>query len=107
MRIIAFFEFCNINQEYQGKPYKYAYMVKNYARTNGSIVKLNVEEGTVIEKLLPDGLFPTGDKKFFVYYLSTQLLFNSHYKASIYMTPLKIGSIYGRLIKYTMNCLNI
>ena len=55
------FEFCNINQNYQGRPYQYAYMVNNYAKTDGSIIKLNVEDGSVIEKLLPDGMFPTGD----------------------------------------------
>ena len=60
------FEFSNINQEYQGKPYKYAYMLKNYARMNGTIVKLNVDDGSLIEDIMPTGMFPTGDEKLLV-----------------------------------------
>lgn len=59
------FEFSNINREYQGKPYKYAYMVKNYMKTNGSVVKLNVDDGSLIEDIMPTGMFPTGDEKLF------------------------------------------
>ena len=58
------FEFSNINQAYQGKHYKYAYMVKNVLKTNGSVVKLNVDEGTIIEDIMPTGMFPTGSEKF-------------------------------------------
>ena len=64
-RIKNAFEFCNINQEYQGKPYKYAYMVKNYGKTNGSVVKLNVDDGSVIEDVMPTGMFPTGNENLF------------------------------------------
>jgi len=53
------FEFSNINPQYLGRPYKYGYMTKNVYSLHGSVVKLNVEDGTVIEKELPDGLFPT------------------------------------------------
>jgi carotenoid cleavage dioxygenase-like enzyme len=53
------FEFPNINQAYQGKPYKYAYMMKNIFKTNGSVVKLNVDAGSLIEDIMPTGMFPT------------------------------------------------
>ena len=53
------FEFSNINPAYQGKPYKYGYMAKNVFKLHGAILKLNVEDGTIIEKELPDGLFPS------------------------------------------------
>jgi len=53
------FEFCNINPAYQGKPYKYGYMAKNVFKLHGAILKLNVEDGSIIEKELPDGLFPS------------------------------------------------
>ena len=52
-------EFSNINPAYQGKPYQYAYMSKNPFKRFGSVVKLNVDTGDIIEKELPDGLFPT------------------------------------------------
>ena len=58
------FEFPNINQAYQGKPYKYAYMVKNLWKFNSSVIKLNVDDGTFIEDSMPTGLFPTGNGKF-------------------------------------------
>ena len=61
------FEFCNINKAYQGKPYKYAYMIKNYMKLNGSVVKLNVDDGNLTEDLKPTGLFPTGDKNIYIY----------------------------------------
>jgi len=53
------FEFTNINPAYQGKPYKYGYMTKNVFKLHGAVLKLNVEDGTIIEKELPDGLFPS------------------------------------------------
>ena len=55
----ANFEFPNINQVYQGKPYTFAYMSKNVFKTKGSVIKLNVVDGSVIEKKMPTGLFPT------------------------------------------------
>ena len=53
------FEFPNINPAYQGKPYSYAYLVKNVFKTKGSVIKLNVVDGSVIEKKMPTGMFPT------------------------------------------------
>ena len=55
----ANFEFPNINPAYQGKPYSYAYLVKNVFKTKGSVIKLNVVDGSVIEKKMPTGMFPT------------------------------------------------
>merc|ERR1712062_696264 len=55
----ANFEFPNINQIYQGKPYTYAYLAKNVYKTKGSVVKLNVVDGSAIEKEMPTGMFPT------------------------------------------------
>jgi len=52
-------EFSNINFDYQGKPYKYAYMSTNMYNLHGTLVKLNVDDGTVIEADFPNGLFPT------------------------------------------------
>jgi len=53
------FEFSNINPLYYNKPYKYAYMSRNVFTLNGAVVKLNVDDGSMITKELPDGLFPT------------------------------------------------
>merc|ERR1711970_1390466 len=53
------FEFTNINPAYQSKPYKYGYMTKNVFKLHGAVLKLNVDDGTIIEKELPDGLFPS------------------------------------------------
>ena len=55
----ANFEFPNINQAYQGKPYTFAYLSKNVFKTKGAVVKLNVVDGTTIEKEMPTGMFPT------------------------------------------------
>ena len=61
------FEFCNINKAYQGKPYKYAYMIKNFMKLNGTVIKLNVEDGSIIEDIMPNGMFPTGDENLYLY----------------------------------------
>ena len=53
------FDFSNINPAYLRKPYKYAYMTQNVFHLHGAVVKLNVDEGTLIIKELPDGHFPT------------------------------------------------
>ena len=52
-------EFSNINPAYQGKPYKFAYMITNFYNRHGSLVKLNVDDGMVLEVDFPNGLFPT------------------------------------------------
>jgi len=52
-------EFTNINPAYQGKPYKYAYMITNMYNRHGTLVKLNVDTKTVTEVEFPNGLFPT------------------------------------------------
>ena len=52
-------EFSNINPAYQGKPYKYAYMITNMYNRHGTLVKLNVDDKTVVEVDFPNGLFPT------------------------------------------------
>jgi len=52
-------EFSNINPAYQGKPYRYGYMSTNIFNRHGSIVKLDVVDGTVKEYEFPNGLFPT------------------------------------------------
>merc|ERR1712038_1422379 len=53
------FEFSNINPSYQGKRYKYAYMTQNLFKTDGAVIKLNVDDGTIIRRGMPDGCFPT------------------------------------------------
>ena len=53
------FEFSNINPAYYTRPYKYAYMTKNVFSLHGGVVKLNVEDGSLITKELPDVWFPT------------------------------------------------
>ena len=53
------FEFSNINPAYYTKPYKYGYMTHNVFNLHGSTIKLNVEDGSIIKKELPDGMFPT------------------------------------------------
>ena len=53
------FDFSKINPAYLRKPYKYAYMTQNVFNLHGAVVKLNVDEGTLIIKELPDGHFPT------------------------------------------------
>jgi len=53
------FEFSNINPAYQSKPYKYAYMTQNVFKLHGAMIKLNVDDGTIIRKELPNGLFPS------------------------------------------------
>ena len=53
------FEFSTINPDYQGKPYKYAYMIQNMFNLEGSVIKLNVDDGSVILREMPDGCFPT------------------------------------------------
>lgn len=53
------FDFSNINPAYLRKPYKFAYMTQNVFNLHGAVVKLNVDDGSLIIKELPDGLFPT------------------------------------------------
>ena len=53
------FEFGTINPSYQGKPYKYVYMIQNPYKRFGAAIKLNVDTGVVIRKEMPDGHFPT------------------------------------------------
>ena len=52
-------EFSTINTAYQGKPYKYAYMIHNPFKRFGSVCKLNVDTKEFIRREMPDGLFPT------------------------------------------------
>ena len=53
------FEFSNINPAYLRQPYKYAYMTQNVFNLHGAVVKLNVDEGSLIIKQMPEGMFPT------------------------------------------------
>ena len=53
------FEFSNINPSYQGFRYKYAYMIQNMFKTEGALIKLNVDDGTVVKREMPNGCFPT------------------------------------------------
>merc|ERR1719402_194110 len=53
------FEFSNINPAYQGKPYKFGYMIENMFSFKTDPLRLNVDDGTVIRTPLPDGCFPT------------------------------------------------
>jgi len=52
-------EFSNINPAYQGKPYQFAYMITNMYNRHGSLIKLNVDNGSILETEFPNGLFPT------------------------------------------------
>ena len=49
------FEFSNVNPAYYGRPYQFAYMLKNMYSRYSSLVKLNVETGNVTEFEFPDG----------------------------------------------------
>merc|ERR1719361_2343142 len=53
------FEFSNINPSYLGKKYKFGYFPHNVFKTDGAVVKVNVDTGETIQKKLPNGLFPT------------------------------------------------
>ena len=53
------FEFSNINPSYQGFRYRYAYMIQNMFKTEGALIKLDVDDGTVVRREMPDGCFPT------------------------------------------------
>merc|ERR1712055_984471 len=53
------FEFSNINPSYLGKKYKFGYFSHNVFKTDGAVVKVNVDTGETIQKKLPNGLFPT------------------------------------------------
>ena len=45
------YEFSNINPAYYTQPYKYGYMTQNVFALNGGLVKLNVEDGSVLVKV--------------------------------------------------------
>ena len=45
------YEFSNINPAYYALPYKYGYMTQNVFSLNGGLVKLNVEDGSVVVKV--------------------------------------------------------
>ncbi|XP_053387890.1 carotenoid isomerooxygenase-like [Mercenaria mercenaria] len=52
------FEMPNINYDYYGKKYTYAYLAKNFDRRDqNAITKLNVDTGVEIEFVLPEGMF--------------------------------------------------
>jgi len=53
------FEFSNINPRYLGKKYRFGYFSENVFKTDGAVVKVNVDTGETIQKKLPNGLFPT------------------------------------------------
>ena len=77
------FEFPNINPAFQGRRYKYAYLAKNIFKLHGSVAKLNVDNGTIIEDEMPDGMFPTGMRKYINSFLSfniphSPLMINCH-----------------------------
>ena len=52
------YEFSNINPAYYALPYKYGYMVQNVFSLHGGVVKLNVEDGSVVVKVSIDETIP-------------------------------------------------